>query len=153
MRLISKHGKTGVVERAMYRVLARLNEDLSGKRKEQNSASSDYLDWFSRRQQLTVVDHLERQFKLLAPYIEMKQVRKGGKLYPVPVPIGTEARRRSLVLRLLVENIRSGPSISLERKLFTELSELRTYKSPLYKKVLTLYEQAYANRAYSHFRF
>lgn len=53
----------------------------------------------------------------------------------------------------MVQNIRSHPQTSLERQLFFEISELRTYRSPLFKKILSVYETAYANRAYTHFRF
>ena len=74
------------------------------------------------------------------------------QMYSVPVPIASEARRRSLILRWLVENVRSHPHATLEQRLFYELSELRTFRSPLYKKVLQTYELAYANRAYTHFR-
>lgn len=93
IRLISRHGKTGVVEHAMYSVLSKLNDSMKEKRAELDASvtqESDFLDWQTKRQHMSIVDHLERQLKILSPYIEIKQVRKSGKMYNVPVPIATE---------------------------------------------------------------
>lgn len=112
-------------------------------------------------------------------------------MYTVPIPIASEARRRSLVLRWLVEVIAAHPQHKLEDRcvlslfeivrvshellpfsaltisrlpyrftflvicthsILYELSELRTFRSPLYKKVAEVYGQAYANRSFTHFR-
>jgi hypothetical protein len=40
---------------------------------------------FAARQQLNAVDQFERLLRLVAPYIELKSLRKSGKMYQVRV--------------------------------------------------------------------
>ena len=72
--------------------------------------------------------------------------------YVVPIPIASEARRRSLVLRWLVEVIDARPQHTLVDRMTGEFSDLRTFRSGLYKKVAEVYATAYQNRSFTHFR-
>ena len=42
---------------------------------------------FAARQQLNAVDQFERLLRLVAPYIELKSLRKSGKMYQVRVRV------------------------------------------------------------------
>lgn len=48
--------------------------------------------------------------------------------------------------------IRARPEKKLQHRVVCELSDLRTFRSGLYKKIAEVYAAAYANRSYTHFR-
>ena len=108
-----------------------------------------------RKSEDTVFDALEVFHQALAnakPIMGTTGVRRGGKLYHVPVALRPE-RQEFLAIKWFVTTAREKSGKGMAKKLAAELLDAFNNQGAVIKRKQDLHRLAEANRAFAHFRW
>ncbi|KAL5516466.1 hypothetical protein EMCRGX_G001803 [Ephydatia muelleri] len=86
------------------------------------------------------------------PIMGTTGVRRGGKLYHVPVALRPE-RQEFLAVKWLITAAREKPGHGMAKKLAAELLDAFNHQGAVIKRKQDLHRLAEANRAFAHFRW
>ena len=138
---IMKEGKKATAEKVLRDTFANMQKNKT------------YLDFKANNPKENIYTFYVRTMINLKPLIELKKNRLGRKVYLVPFPV-KPARQLTLGFRELLNHARKRDNEKkMSIKLANELSLSYEEKSPSCKKLRLMYEEAYDNKAYSHYRW
>lgn len=109
----------------------------------------------SKKSEDAVVDAMEVFHRAVAnakPIMGTTGVRRGGKLYHVPVALRPE-RQEFLAIRWLITAAREKSGHGMAKKLAAELMDAFNHQGTVIKRKQDLHRLAEANRAFAHFRW
>jgi len=136
------------------RVLSKFmnNLMLDGKKSVAESIVYGALDRVQSRLKREPVQAFHEALDNVKPSVEVRSRRVGGATYQVPVEVRTE-RREALAIRWLIIAARKRNENTMEERLAAELSDAVNNRGTAVKKREYTHKMAYANKAFSHYRW
>lgn len=144
LRLLVHGGKLSTVERKFYSMLCLM----------WLKRMPIWSSWYLK---------LLQSVKTFSPGLEIKNIRRGGKVYQIPITMFSR-RQRLFILRFLLRSVitrRWGDDFVKERPkyvtsflvLLKELLQFGSYRGVLVKQLIQMYKIAFDNSIFMHFRW
>ncbi|XP_061893279.1 small ribosomal subunit protein uS7m [Entelurus aequoreus] len=88
------------------------------------------------------------------PIVGLASIKRGGRVYQVPVPL-KDSRRRFLAMKWMIMECRENKHrrVPMYEKLSQELLVAAAKEGVVFKKKVEMHKMAESNRAYAHYRW